>query len=49
MFVGGELAVLYTFNSNISDGWSEAHDDPPEVREQAFRMGVNILVYFSLN
>jgi hypothetical protein len=46
MFIGGELAVLYTFNSNISDGWSEAHDDPPEVREQAFRMGVNIINYF---
>ncbi|MFO7637806.1 MAG: DUF4159 domain-containing protein [bacterium] len=49
MFLGGRLAVLYTFNANISDGWSDAHDNPAEVREQAYRMGVNILVYFSTN
>jgi len=47
MFVDGRLAVLYTFNTNISDGWSDAHDNPPEVREQAFRMGVNILAWFA--
>jgi hypothetical protein len=46
MFLGGRLVVFYTYNSNVSDGWTAAHKDPPEVREQAFRMGVNIIAYF---
>ncbi|HTY09277.1 MAG TPA: DUF4159 domain-containing protein [Candidatus Edwardsbacteria bacterium] len=39
------LAVFYTFNTNISDGWMDVHNDPAEKREQAFKMGVNILWY----
>ena len=46
IFVSGRLAVYYTYNSNVSDGWTAAHDNPGEVREQAFRMGVNIISYF---
>lgn len=42
VFIGGRLAVFYTFNCNPSDGWTEAHNDPPEKREEAIRMGVNI-------
>lgn len=49
IFIGGRLAVFYTFNTNISDGWTTAHNDPPEVREQAFRMGVNIVSFFLTN
>lgn len=49
LYVGGRLVVFYTYNSNVSDGWTAAHNDPPEVREQAFRMGVNILGFFSTN
>ncbi|MEO0085312.1 MAG: DUF4159 domain-containing protein [candidate division WOR-3 bacterium] len=49
IFIGGRLAVFYTFNTNISDGWTATHNDPPEVREQAFRMGVNIVSYFLTN
>jgi hypothetical protein len=45
VFHQGRLAVLYTFNTNISDGWTPAHGDSAEVREQAFRVGVNILWY----
>ncbi|MCF7920136.1 MAG: DUF4159 domain-containing protein [Candidatus Cloacimonetes bacterium] len=41
----GRLMVLYTYETNITDGWSNAHDDPPQVRQQAFKMGVNILYY----
>ncbi len=41
----GRIMVLYTYETNISDGWSDAHDDPQNVRQQAFRMGVNILYY----
>lgn len=46
LYVGGRMAVFYTFNSNVSDGWTVAHKDPPEVREQAFRMGINIIAWF---
>lgn len=45
IFIAGRLAVYYTYNSNVSDGWTTAHEDPPEVREQAFRMGVNMVLY----
>ena len=46
LYVGGRLAVYYTYNSNVSDGWTAAHDDPEEVRDTAFRMGINIVSYF---
>jgi hypothetical protein len=49
IFVGGRMVVFYTFNTNISDGWTSAHKDPPEVREQAFRVGVNIVSCFLTN
>lgn len=45
LFFQGRLVVYYTWNSNISDGWTEAHDDPFEKRDVAFRMGVNIVAY----
>ncbi len=41
----GRIVVFYTYNTNISDGWTPTHGDPPEKREAAFRMGLNILVY----
>jgi hypothetical protein len=43
----GRLMVLYTYESNISDGWADpgTHKDPPEIRDLAFKMGVNILQY----
>lgn len=49
IFLGGRLVVFYTYNSNVSDGWTPTHKDAPEVREQAFRMGVNIISYFCNN
>lgn len=41
----GRLMLLYTYESNISDGWSNAHDDPAEVKDSAFKMGANIFYY----
>lgn len=43
----GRVVAFYTFETNISDGWEspEVHNDPPEKREAAFRMGTNILTY----
>ncbi len=43
----GRLMCLYTYETNISDGWAdpETHNDPPEVRDTALKFGVNILEY----
>lgn len=47
LFHEGRLAVYYTYETNISDGWEppEVHNTPPEKREAAMRMGANILSY----
>jgi len=43
----GRLMVLYSYESDLGDGWEDpdVHKDPPEIREAAIRMGVNIFVY----
>ncbi len=47
IFIGERLAVYYAYQSDLGDGWEDAdvHEDPPEVREAALRMGVNLFVY----
>lgn len=45
LFYQGRLVVFYTFNTNISDGWTNDHNDPAEKREEAFKVGINILWY----
>jgi hypothetical protein len=47
IFVGGRLAVYYSYQSDLGDGWEdpEVHHDPEPIREQALRMGVNLVVY----
>lgn len=47
IFNEGRMVVFYTYETNISDGWAdpEVHKDPPEKREAAFRMGINIVIY----
>ena len=47
IFKEGRLCVYYTFETNISDGWADTkeHQDPPEKREESFKMGTNIIVY----
>ncbi len=47
VFLDGRLAVFYTFEADIGDGLEDAsvHRDPPEKREAAFRMAVNVLYY----
>lgn len=46
-FIDGRLCVYYTYETNISDGWADPreHEDPPEKREEALKMGTNIIVY----
>jgi hypothetical protein len=43
----GRVVLFYSYNTDINDGWEspEVHKDPPERREAALRMGINILVY----
>ena len=47
LFEGERLAVLYTFESDLGDGWEDeaVHGDSPEKRGAALRMGTNILVW----
>jgi hypothetical protein len=47
IFHEGRLVVFYSFNTDIGDGMEDAevHEDPPEKREAALRMGVNVVVY----
>jgi hypothetical protein len=44
---GDRLMIFYTYESDIGDGLEDAdvHHDPPEKREAAARMAVNILYY----
>ena len=45
----GRMLVLYTYETNISDGWSDAHDDSAETRQKAFEFGANIYYYQFIN
>lgn len=51
MFHEGRMVVFYSFNTDIGDGMEDAevHHDPPEKREAAIRMGVNVVVYALTN
>ena len=45
----GRLMLLYTYESNISDGWSNVHDDPENLKELAFQFGANLFYYIMTN
>ena len=47
LFEEDRLVVLYTFESDLGDGWEDAHihDDPEERRRAALEMGTNIVVW----
>ncbi len=51
IYNNGRLCLYYAYETNISDGWADTqeHQDPPEKREEAFRMGTNIIVYSLMN
>jgi hypothetical protein len=51
LIYNGRLVVFYSFNTDISDGCEdpEIHNDPPEKRQAALHMGLNILLYSILN
>ena len=43
----GRLVCYYTYESDLGDGWEdpEVHNDPPDIREKALRMGANIVQF----
>lgn len=47
IFLDKRLVVLYTYESNPSDGWDDpdVHNDPPAKREEALKFGTNIVVW----
>jgi hypothetical protein len=47
IFDNRRLVVFYTYESNPSDAWAdpEIHNDPEEVRQEALRVGTNIVVW----
>jgi hypothetical protein len=47
LFHNGRLVVFYDYECDLSDGWEapEVHHDPQEIREQALKMGINIIRY----
>jgi hypothetical protein len=47
IFYENRLVVFYTYECDLGDGWEDpdVHNDPPEKREQALKMGINIVMY----
>lgn len=45
----GRMLVFYTYETNITDGWSDVHSNQLEIKEQAFQMGVNLFYYLMTN
>ncbi len=47
IFLDGRMVAFYSYQSDLGDGWEDpdVHDDPPENRLAALRMGANIVVW----
>ncbi len=47
LFYKERLVVLFTTESDLGDGWEdpEVHGDPENVRQEALKMGANIIQY----
>ncbi len=47
IYQDGELAILYTKNTDIGDGWApyQVHKNSVAVRRQALQFGVNVILY----
>ncbi|MDG2052260.1 MAG: DUF4159 domain-containing protein [Flavobacteriaceae bacterium] len=51
IFEEDRLLLLYTFESDLGDGWEnpEIHNDPQRIRLNALQMGANIINYVFIN
>lgn len=47
----GRVVLYYTHESDLGDGWEdpEVHDDPEEKRQEALRMGANLIQYVMMS
>lgn len=47
LFLDGRLAIFYTYEADIGDGLEdpEVHKDPPDKREAAMKMAINVLYH----
>jgi hypothetical protein len=47
IFERGRLLLFYSYESDLGNGWEDPdkYDSPPELREAALRMGVNLFMY----
>jgi len=47
LFLDGRMVAFYSYQADLGDGWEdpEVHNDPPEKRLAALRMGANLLVW----
>ncbi len=47
IFIEERMVCLYTYESDLGDGWEDpdVHNDPPEIREKALKMGANIISF----
>lgn len=43
----GRLVVFYSYETDLGNGWEDAriHNDPEEKRQQALKMGANLIAY----
>ena len=51
LFHKGKLIVLYTYESDLGDGWEDVkvHNVPKYKHEDALKMGANIIIHFLTN
>jgi hypothetical protein len=51
LFSKGRLCVVYTYESNPSDGWADPdiHNNTPANREAALKFGTNVVVWALIN
>ena len=50
VYRNGRMVLLYTYESNPSDGWAyDEFDNPQDVTDAALQFGVNLLVYAFMN
>ena len=51
LFNNGKLILLYTYESDLGDGWEDphVHNVPLYKHDDALKMGTNIIIYFLVN
>ena len=51
LFHEGRMVVFYSYESDLGDGWEdeEVHNDSPEIRLKALKMGANIIHFVFSN